>query len=88
MGWNDHIDTELSDLLEELTTEGYVVEDTPAFDVAKKVIAQGKASLTGPQLTVFQDEVVPAVRAMAQAREQRDLDDASAAGSGEENGNG
>ena len=88
MGWNDHIDTELADLLEELTTEGYVVEGTPAFEVAKKVIAQGKGSLTGPEQAVFQDEVVPAVRALAQARERRDLDDASASGSDEGNGDG
>jgi hypothetical protein len=36
MGWNDHIDTELGDLLDELTAEGYVVGGTPAFDVANR----------------------------------------------------
>jgi len=79
MGWNDHIDTEVSDLLEELTAEGYVVEGTPAFEIAKKIIDHGKGVLTGPEQAVFQDEIVPAVRALAQARERRDLDDASAA---------
>lgn len=88
MGWNDHIDTELGDLLEELTAEGYVLEGTPAYEVAKKVIAQGKGLLTGPEKAVFQDEVVPAVRALAQARERRDLDEASAADNDGRNGDG
>jgi hypothetical protein len=88
VGWNDHVDNELSDLLEELTVEGYVLEGTPAFEVAKKVIAQGKGSLTGPEQAVFKDEVVPAVRALAQARERRELNDASAVSSDEGNGDG
>jgi hypothetical protein len=74
MGWNDHIDTELSDLLDELTAEGYVLEGTPAFDVARKVIAHGKSALTAPEQVVFQDEVVPAIRALAQDRERPEPD--------------
>jgi hypothetical protein len=70
MGWNDHIDTELGDLLDELTAEGYVMEGTQAFDVANKVIAHGKASLTPAERTVFQAEVVPAIRALAQDRDR------------------
>lgn len=88
MGWNDHIDTELSDLLEELTAEGYVLEGTPAFQVAKKVIDHGKRALSGPEQAVFQNEVVPAIRCLAQARERRDLDDASAAGNDGGNSDG
>ncbi len=70
MGWNDHIDTELNDLLDELTAEGYVLDGTPAFDVARKVATQGKASLTAPEQSVFQSEVVPAIRALALDRER------------------
>jgi len=79
MGRNDDVNTELSDLLDELTAEGCVVEGTPAFEVTKKVIEHGKGALTGSEQAVFQNEVVPALRGLAQARERRDQDDASAA---------
>jgi hypothetical protein len=77
MGWNDHIDTELGDLLNELTAEGYVLEDTPAFNVARKVATQGKTSLTAAEQGIFQAEVVPAIRALALDRERRDEEDYS-----------
>lgn len=46
MGWNDHQDPELTDLIEQLTAGGYLAEETPAWAVARKVAVSGKASLS------------------------------------------
>jgi proteasome assembly chaperone (PAC2) family protein len=70
MGWNDHQDPELADLIEQLTAAGYLTDATPASTVAQKVAASGKASLSAAELQTFDQEIVPALRALAQKQEE------------------
>jgi hypothetical protein len=76
MGWNDHIDDDLNVLLTELISAGYLFEGGAAFDVAKNVISQGKTSLTPEELTVFVEQIVPALRALEEAKLEDNVEDA------------
>jgi hypothetical protein len=46
MGWNDHIDLELHDLIEDAVDTGWLEEGTAAYGVAQKVIHDGYESLS------------------------------------------
>jgi hypothetical protein len=76
MGWNDHMDDELTDLLKELVYAGFVFEGGAPFDVAQKVIRDGKASLTPAEADVFEDQLLPALRALEETKLEHDADDA------------
>jgi hypothetical protein len=81
MGWNDHIDPQLTEAVKELVAGGFVFEGGVPFDIAQKIIARGKESLTEAELQVFEGEIVPALRALDEAKaedqinEQRDATD-------------
>ncbi len=51
MGWNDHIDMDLSEAIESLVGDGYLDEtaDAKALGVDQHVIQQGFASLRHKQ---------------------------------------
>jgi hypothetical protein len=70
MGLNDHIDSELSAALQELITNGFVIEGGTPFDVSQKVIDQGKASLTPAELQIFDEEIVPALAALDESKSE------------------
>jgi hypothetical protein len=76
MGWNDHIDNDLNVLLTELISAGYVFDGGAPFDVAKKVIYEGKASLTPDETNIFDEQLVPALRALEEAKLEDDVEDA------------
>ncbi|PTR34446.1 hypothetical protein C8J98_102634 [Luteibacter sp. OK325] len=76
MGWNDHIDNDLTALLKELISAGFVFEGGAPFDVAQKVIADGKVSLTPVETNVFEEQLVPALRALEEAKLEDDVEDA------------
>jgi hypothetical protein len=68
MGWNDHTDPQLSDALSALIAGGFLFEGGAPYDVAQRVLAGGKASLTGYQARVFDEELVPALQAWEEAQ--------------------
>lgn len=53
MGWNDHVDWELDDAINDLIDEGLLEEGTPAYGVAQQVIHSGIESLSSDQLRVW-----------------------------------
>jgi hypothetical protein len=53
MGWNDHIDFELHDLIEDLVDEGYIEKGTASYGVAQQVIHSGYDSLSPKQRYVY-----------------------------------
>lgn len=76
MGWNDHIDDDLNVLLTELISAGYVFDGGAPFDVAQKVISEGKASLTPDETNIFEEQIVPALRALEEAKLEDNVGDA------------
>ena len=74
MGWNHHVDSEPGDLLAGFTAEGYAREDTAAYDAAKPVMAHRMSALSPPAQVAFTEDLVPAVCAVAQARQRPDAD--------------
>ncbi|MBC3233856.1 hypothetical protein [Pseudomonas lurida] len=53
MGWNDHVDWELDDAINDLIDEGLLEEGTPAYGVAQQVIHSGIESLSSDQRRVW-----------------------------------
>lgn len=53
MGWNDHVDWELDDAINDLIDEGLLEEGTPAYGVAQQVIHSGLESLSSDQRRVW-----------------------------------
>ena len=76
MGWNDHIDDDLTVLLKELISAGFVFEGGAPFTVSQKIIKGGKASLTPDEMNVFEEQLVPALRALEEAKLEDDVEDA------------
>nr|WP_157503886.1 hypothetical protein [Luteibacter rhizovicinus] len=76
MGWNDHIDSDLSESLNELISGGFVFEGGAPFAVAQKVIEGGRTSLTPDEMNVFEEQLVPALRALEQAKREDEAEDA------------
>jgi hypothetical protein len=76
MGWNDHIDNDLSESLKELISAGFVFEGGVPFDVAQKIIASGKANLTPAEVDVFDEELAPALRALAEDKLEDGVEEA------------
>lgn len=69
MGWNDHIDFELHDLVSDAVDGGYIEEGTPAYGVAQQAIDQGYESLSDKQRWVYDNHVLPALKALQASRE-------------------
>lgn len=61
MGWNDHVDFEFYEEIEDLVAEGALEEGSPAHGVAQKVIHEGYDLLSPDQRWVFDTYVVPAL---------------------------
>jgi hypothetical protein len=61
MGWNDHIDEELSAALEQLIEDGAIKEGTPAYGITKLVIDGGLIALSDKQWHVYDTYVEPAL---------------------------
>jgi len=76
VGWNDHIDNELTDSLKELVASGFVFEGGAPYDVVQKIIGSGKASLTPDEATIFDEQILPALRALEEARIEDDAQQA------------
>jgi len=76
MGWNDHIDNDLSESLKELIAGGFVFEGGAPFAVAQKAIEGGRASLRPDEMKVFEEQLVPALRALEQAKREDEAEDA------------
>jgi hypothetical protein len=76
MGWNDHIDDNLSELLKELVSAGFVFEGGAPFDVASKVIESGKSSLTLAEANIFDEQLLPALRALEESKLDDDVEGA------------
>ncbi|RYY85105.1 MAG: hypothetical protein EOO15_17865 [Chitinophagaceae bacterium] len=53
MGWNDHVDWELNDAIQDLLDEGLLEEGTAGYGVAQQVIHDGYDSLSPKQKHVF-----------------------------------
>ncbi len=71
MGWNDHIDMDLSEAIESLVGDGYLDEtaDAKALGVAQQVIHQGFESLSPKQRTLYEAVIEPALK--KQSEQQR-----------------
>ncbi|MBC3496186.1 hypothetical protein HU764_004875 [Pseudomonas sp. SWRI100] len=57
MGWNDHVNWELNDAIQDLLDEGLLAEGTPGYGIAQKVINEGYDSLSPKQKYVFDTHV-------------------------------
>ncbi|MDD2114151.1 hypothetical protein NP554_20430 [Pseudomonas asiatica] len=53
MGWNDHVDWELNDAIQDLLDEGLLEEGTPGHGIAQQVIHEGYEGLSDKQKHVF-----------------------------------
>lgn len=53
MGWNDHVDWELNDAIQDLLDEGMLEEGSAGYGVAQQVIHDGYDSLSPKQKHVF-----------------------------------
>ena len=71
MGWNDHIDMDLSEAIESLVGDGYLdeTEHAKALGVAQQVIHQGFESLSPKQRTLYEAVIEPALK--KQSEQQR-----------------
>jgi hypothetical protein len=72
MGWNDRINWDLHEELEQSVQEGLLEEGTPAYGITQQVIQQGLASLSPKQRHVYYREVVPALNEMAHRQNVRE----------------
>ena len=61
MGWNDHVDFDLSEKLDAMIEAGYLEEGTPAYGIAKLVSDAGEGILTDKQRYVYDNIVMPAL---------------------------
>jgi hypothetical protein len=61
MGFNDHIDFDLHQAIQDLLDEGMLEEGTPACGIAQQVIHTGYDSLSPKQRTLYDAVVVPAL---------------------------
>ena len=59
MGWNDHIDFELHEQVEQLVDEGMLEKGTAGYGIAQQVIHQGLESLSSKQRWVWDQIVSP-----------------------------
>lgn len=73
MGYNDHIDFELHERIEELVDEGEIEEGTPAYGVAQQVIHQGYDSLSSKQRALYDAVVGPALERLAKEHKMRQI---------------
>jgi hypothetical protein len=75
MGSNDHVDSDLGELLAALIDEGYLLDATSELGIAKQVIAQGEGSMSPTQRYVYDTKIVPAMRAYGGAQDRRRIQD-------------
>jgi hypothetical protein len=76
MGWNDHVDFELYEMISDAVDEGYIEEATPEYGVAQQVIHQGYDSLTDRQKWVYDNRILSALKrfqGMQDAQRRREL---------------
>lgn len=57
MAWNDHVDWELNDAIQDLLDEGLLEEGTAGYGVAQQAIHDGYDSLSPKQKHVFDKHV-------------------------------
>ncbi|HEK1767586.1 TPA: hypothetical protein SMR47_001505 [Pseudomonas putida] len=57
MGWNDHVDWELNEAIQDLLDEGLLEEGTAGYGVAQRVIYEGYDSLSPKQKHAFDKHV-------------------------------
>ncbi|MEF0147058.1 hypothetical protein [Pseudomonas guariconensis] len=53
MGWNDHIDWDLNEVIQDLIDEGLLEEGSAGYGVAQQAIHEGYDSLSPKQKHVF-----------------------------------
>jgi len=70
MGWNDHVDWELQDALEEAVERGFLDRDDLGYRVAQQVIHLGYDTLSFKQRTAYDRGVVPQFTAAAREIER------------------
>lgn len=61
MGFNDHIDFELHEAIENLIDGGLLENGTPGYGVAQQVISSGYDSLSEKQKWVYDNVVLPSL---------------------------
>jgi hypothetical protein len=62
MGFNDHIDFDLHEAIQDLLDEGMLEEGTPAHGIAQQVIHTGYDSLSPKQRTLYDAVVIAALK--------------------------
>jgi hypothetical protein len=75
MGWNDHVDCDLSELVGNLVDDGYLIEGTVSYGVAQQLIHQGEDSLSDKQRHVYKNSILPAMRAYADKEERQRIEE-------------
>ena len=56
MGWNDHVDFELAEMVSDAVDEGYLDEGSTAYGIAQKVTYEGYDSLSDKQKWVYDNK--------------------------------
>ena len=62
MGWNDHVDFELSERLQELIDGGFLDKGSAAFGITRQVIDGGTGTLSDKQRFVYVTDVEPLLK--------------------------
>jgi hypothetical protein len=77
MGWNDHIDFELYEAIQDLVDEGYLEEGSPPFGIAQQVVHSGYDSLSPKQRYIYDTVVIPALERRSEELEVRRIMDSN-----------
>jgi hypothetical protein len=64
MGWNDHVDMELYEMVSDAVDEGHLDEESAAYGIAQRVIHEGYKSLSEKQKWVYDNKVLPALQGL------------------------
>lgn len=65
MGWNDHVNFELLEAIDQAVDEGELEEGTAEHGIARKVAHEGTEGLSAKQRHVYETRVVPALGRIA-----------------------
>ncbi|HVQ07416.1 MAG TPA: hypothetical protein VMS43_03170 [Allosphingosinicella sp.] len=69
MGWNDHVDFELYEMVSDAVDEGHLDEESAAYGIAQKFIHEGYDSLSDKQKWVYDNRVLPALKGLQEDRD-------------------
>jgi hypothetical protein len=70
MSWNDHVDWDLQEAIEEAVERGFVEREALGYRIAQQVIHQGYETLSDKQRWIYDGSVLPSLAASAREIER------------------